>query len=125
MADLEAIGPPFAQRGGDLLYPVEPPPFDVDTGHVYVVRYGVIVGSVRFQSILARGYVTPVEPTVDGGHDMDSDLVIRMYVQIANGDSKADSIVPLDAEADALWDRIAAEVADAKAAGFMLDVPNN
>ena len=59
-ADLDAIGPPFAQRGGDLLYPVEPGPFDVDHGSVFVVRDGKVVGSVRFQSILARGYVVPV-----------------------------------------------------------------
>ena len=60
VADLDAIGPPFAQRGGDLLYAVEPAPFDVDHGHVFVVRDGVIIGSVLFQSILARGYVVPV-----------------------------------------------------------------
>ena len=46
-----------------------------------------------------------------------SDDVTRLYVQIVNGIPKADSVVPLDDELSVTWDKIAGEVAEAKAKG--------
>jgi hypothetical protein len=54
---------------------------------------------------------------------MDSDLVFAMYVEVANGKDKKDSIVPMTQEASALWDKMVKEVAEVRAEGYGLDIP--
>ncbi len=54
---------------------------------------------------------------------MDSDLVFAMYVEVANGKDKKDSIVPMTQEASALWDKMVQEVAEVRAEGYGLDIP--
>jgi hypothetical protein len=54
---------------------------------------------------------------------MDSDLVFAMYVEVANGKDKKDSIVPMTAEASALWDKMVEEVAEVRAEGYGLEIP--
>jgi hypothetical protein len=54
---------------------------------------------------------------------MDSDLVFAMYVEVANGKDKKDSIVPMTAEASALWDKMVKEVAEVRAEGYGLEIP--
>jgi hypothetical protein len=54
---------------------------------------------------------------------MDSDLVFAMYVEVANGKDKRDSIVPMTEEASALWDKMVIEVAEVRAEGYGLDIP--
>lgn len=54
---------------------------------------------------------------------MDSDLIFKMYVEVANGKDKKDSIVPMTEEASALWDRMVKEVAEVRAEGYGLDIP--
>ena len=54
---------------------------------------------------------------------MDSDLVFAMYVEVANGKDKKDSIVPMTEEASALWDKMVKEVADVRAEGYGLEIP--
>lgn len=54
---------------------------------------------------------------------MDSDLVFAMYVEVANGKNKKDSIVPMTQEASALWDKMVKEVAEVRAEGYGLDIP--
>jgi len=54
---------------------------------------------------------------------MDSDLVFAMYVEVANGKDKKDSIVPMTEEASALWDKMVIEVAEVRAEGYGLDIP--
>ena len=54
---------------------------------------------------------------------VDSDVAARMLAQIVNGVSKEDSTVHLDDEHGALWDEMAAEVAEARAAGKIVDIP--
>jgi hypothetical protein len=53
----------------------------------------------------------------------DSDDVIRIYVQIANGISKSESSVKLDEELSNLWDEIEGEVVEMKEQGLELEVP--
>lgn len=54
---------------------------------------------------------------------MDSDLVFAMYVEVANGKDKKDSIVPMTQEASALWDKMVKEVAEVRAEGYGLEIP--
>ncbi len=54
---------------------------------------------------------------------MDSDLVFAMYVEVANGKDKKDSIVPMTEEASALWDKMVKEVAEVRAEGYGLEIP--
>ena len=54
---------------------------------------------------------------------MDSDLVFAMYVEVANGKDKKDSIVPMTQEASVLWDKMVKEVAEVRAEGYGLDIP--
>jgi hypothetical protein len=54
---------------------------------------------------------------------MDSDLIFKMYVEIANGKVKEDSVVPMTDEASALWDKMVQEVADVRARGYGLEIP--
>jgi hypothetical protein len=54
---------------------------------------------------------------------MDSDLVFAMYVEVANGKDKKDSIVPMTEEASALWDKMIKEVAEVRAEGYGLEIP--
>lgn len=54
---------------------------------------------------------------------MDSDLVFAMYVEVANGKDKKDSIVPMTQEASALWDKMVQEVAEVRAEGYGLEIP--
>jgi hypothetical protein len=54
---------------------------------------------------------------------VDAELVNRMLVQIALGTPKENFGVPLDADADALWDQMAAEVNVITTAGGAVDVP--
>jgi hypothetical protein len=54
---------------------------------------------------------------------MDSDLIFKMYVEIANGKDKKDSIVPMTEEASALWDKMVQEVVDVRARGYGLEIP--
>jgi hypothetical protein len=53
-----------------------------------------------------------------------TDLLRRMYVQIVLGTPKDQFPWPLDAEASELWDQLAAEVDQALAAGYILEVPS-
>ena len=54
---------------------------------------------------------------------MDSDLVFAMYVEVANGKDKKDSVVPMTQEASALWDKMVQEVAEVRAEGYGLEIP--
>lgn len=54
---------------------------------------------------------------------MDSDLVFAMYVEVANGKDKKDSVVPMTEEASNLWDKMVTEVAEVRAEGYGLDIP--
>jgi hypothetical protein len=54
---------------------------------------------------------------------MDSDLVFAMYVEVANGKDKKDSIVPMTEEASTLWDKMVTEVAEVRAEGYGLEIP--
>lgn len=47
----------------------------------------------------------------------------RIYVQIVLGIPKTSSTVPLTAELDTAWDRIAGEVAEMLRRGYALDIP--
>ena len=54
---------------------------------------------------------------------MDSDLLFKMYLEIALGKDKKDSAVPMTEEASKKWDIIVKEVADIRAEGYELDFP--
>jgi len=54
---------------------------------------------------------------------MDSDLLFKMYVEVANGKDKKDSVVPMTEEASAMWDKLVKEVAEVRAEGYGLDIP--
>lgn len=56
---------------------------------------------------------------------MDSDVMARILAQVTIGIPKAEAKgFKMDDEASAAWDRIEAEVAEAKAKGQIIDVPN-
>lgn len=56
---------------------------------------------------------------------MDSDVMARILAQVTIGIPKAEAKgFTMDDEASAAWDRIEAEVAEAKAKGQIIDVPN-
>ena len=52
-----------------------------------------------------------------------SDDVIRIYAQIANGVSKADSSIPLNAELSNLWDEMEKEVKQYKLKNIGFEIP--
>jgi len=54
---------------------------------------------------------------------MDSDLLFKMYLEIALGKDKKDSVVPMTEEASTKWDIIVKEVAAIRAEGYGLDFP--
>jgi len=54
----------------------------------------------------------------------DSDKIERIYVEILLGFSKEQSLVELDDKLSALWDKIAAEVAQMKAEGKGFEIPS-
>lgn len=56
---------------------------------------------------------------------VNSDVLARILAQVAQGVTKDKAAgIEMTPEADAAWDRIEAEVAEAKAAGHGIDVPN-
>ena len=54
----------------------------------------------------------------------DSKSVERMYAEIVLGIDKSQSTVEMDAELSGLWDQIAREVKQMKAAGKGFDIPS-
>ena len=55
---------------------------------------------------------------------IDSEKVERIYVEILLGIPKDHSQVELDAQYDAVWDRIAVEVAQMRAEGKQFEIPS-
>ena len=54
---------------------------------------------------------------------MDSDLLFKMYLEVALGKDKKDSVVPMTEEASTKWDILVKQVADIRARGNELDFP--